>query len=263
MFLQPLAHLTLTARIRRSKAASFSNDTVFIEVVAPTNWVLHAPRLVWDISVHIASPADPVNNSRTFQRWNQNHIFNVDEFHPLLFACVLLELTTGCLCPGTRLIDVCKKHFFPCNLCGTSPSTIFWARPSTTAFFRPQALQSETGLVLYSTVEDLMTRIIPVGQMIGSISLAGNFCDIEAELFQRPFSFFEGRAWRGSWPPNCYYFAVAATITASPDWVGGVWGSCGLWSFKVIEEIPQKGFQWVGSVMPFKKLLFGSVFIIL
>ncbi len=154
-----------------------------LRVVAPTNWV--SPRAKAGLRSFPASilpsPAGSCANTYGFRRWTESPSsrWRISSIN----SCMRSSNWHGCLCPERGWTWRSGGWLFLGNLCGTSPSTIFWARPSTTAVFRPQALQSEP-IVLGSTVEDSMTRIPSPrhGQWQGH-PFAGNFCEIDAELF--------------------------------------------------------------------------------
>ena len=162
---------TLTGCIRRSRAASFSMMRYSLSVVAPTSWSSPRARAgfrMFPASI-LPSPALPAPtiswissiNRITSWRWRISS----------MSFCMRSSNWPRIPVPWTRLTTSRRMTCLPWSFCGTLPSTIFWARPSTTAVLPTPGSPMRTGLFLVRRDKIWMTRWISLERPITGSSL--------------------------------------------------------------------------------------------
>ena len=191
---------TLTGCMRRSSAASFSMIRYSLRVVAPTIW--SSPRARAGLRMFPASilpsPAEPaptiswISSIKRMTSWRER-ISSIS-------FCILSSNWPRIPVPCTKLTTSRRITSLPWSLWGTSPSTIFWAKPSTTAVFPTPGSPMRTGLFLVRRLRISMTRTISSSRPItGSISpRRANSVTLIPNSSSRPFGFC-GLGW--GWPP--------------------------------------------------------------
>ena len=166
-----LGSSTLTGCMRRSKAASFSMMRYSLRVVAPTS--CNSPRAKAGFKMLPASMLpSPVEPAPTIS-WisSMKRITSLRLRISSINFCMRSSNWPRMPVPWTRLTTSKRMTCLFCNFCGTLPSTIFWARPSTTAVLPTPGSPMRTGLFLVRRLRISMTRTISESRpMTGSIS---------------------------------------------------------------------------------------------
>ena len=203
---------TWTGCIRRSKAASFSIIRYSFKVVAPTNG--NSPRAKAGFKILPASilpsPADPAPTISWISSINK--ITSSRRRISSINCCMRSSNCPRIPVPWTSETTSKRMTSLSNNFWGTSPSTIFWAKPSTTAVLPTPGSPIKTGLFFVRRFKISMTRLISWSRpTTGSISPWR-----AASVMLIPYS--PSKPWpapappRGGWPP----------LPPSPNWVGGV-----------------------------------------
>ena len=228
---------TLTGCIRRSRAASFSMMRYSLSVVAPTSWSSPRARAgfrMFPASI-LPSPALPAPTISWISSINR-----ITSWHWRISSmsfCMRSSNWPRIPVPWTRLTTSRRMTCLPWSFCGTLPSTIFWARPSTTAVLPTPGSPMRTGLFLVRRLRISMTRMISSSRPItGSMSpRRAMSVMLMPNSSRRPWGCW-GACWRG--PPGRSGPCVLPPFPRlPPSCVGGVLGRSPLEERKLFRSL--------------------------
>ena len=196
---------TLTGCIRRSRAASFSMMRYSLRVVAPTSW--SSPRARAGFRIFPASifpsPAEPAPTISWIS--SMKRITSSRSRISSMSFCMRSSNWPRIPVPWTRLTTSKRMTSLPWSLWGTSPSTIFWAKPSTTAVLPTPGSPMRTGLFLVLRLRISITRMISSSRPITGSIFPRRAISVTLIPYssKSPFSWLGGGVWTGPrfWGP--------------------------------------------------------------
>ena len=164
-----LGSLTSTGWKRRARAESFSISRNSLIVVAPTNCsspLARAGLMMLPASMPPSElPTPTISWISSIKRMMSGWLCS-----SLTSCCILCSNWPRIPVPWTMETMLREMIRLFCNLAGTDPSTMSWARPSTTAVLPTPASPIKTGLFLVRRLRISITRAISRSRPItGSI----------------------------------------------------------------------------------------------
>ena len=176
-----------------------------LRVVAPTSWSSPRERAGFRIlpASILPSPAEPAPTIS----WISS-IKRMTSLRSRISSMSFCMRSSNCPripVPWTRLTTSKRMTSFPWSLWGTSPSTIFWARPSTTAVLPTPGSPIRTGLFLVLRLRISMTRMISSSRPITGSTFPRRAISVMLIPYssKSPFSWLGGGVWAGPrfWEP--------------------------------------------------------------
>ena len=205
---------TRTGCMRRSSAASFSMMRYSLRVVAPTIWsspLARAGLRIFPASIlpSPAAPAPTISWISSIKRMTSLRL----RISSISF-CMRSSNWPRIPVPCTRLTTSRRMTSLPWSFWGTVPSTIFCARPSTTAVLPTPGSPIRTGLFLVRRLRISMTRVISSSRPMTGSMLPWRAISVILipNSSSKPLACWGccGGCWK---PPP----------PLRPAWVGGVW----------------------------------------
>ena len=176
-----------------------------LRVVAPTSWSSPRARAgfrIFPASI-LPSPAEPAPTISWIS--SIKRMTSLRSRISSMSFCMRSSNWPRIPVPWTRLTTSKRMTSFPWSLWGTSPSTIFWARPSTTAVLPTPGSPIRTGLFLVLRFRISMTRMISSSRPITGSTFPRRAISVTLIPYssKSPFSWLGGGVWAGPrfWEP--------------------------------------------------------------